>query len=283
MQRLAALRFGQLGFTLLELIVSLAISGFLVASIAAVLVFYRNAGHNQRIHDNLWQNLRSALDTLGRDVRMAGYGVAVPDEELPLWFDWVEPLTNVCTVTRGGTSDTVTVIHAREEPVAELAFDSEPGDTTLVLRPGEVGAFALESRKVIYIGKLETARIVGRLDDRLFVSTDPIRPDRGLEHYYPAGTPIELVKVVTYSTAVLEDAQDTLFCLLRDDGEQGAGSVMQRATAVCVERLDVSLDGNVVNVSLNGKSTRPAHRFAPSGGDGYMRMTVGSSFVIRNR
>ena len=76
------------GFTLTELLITMAISGILLAAIVSTFITQQKAYalHTQLADMRL--NTRAALDMVVREVRMAGYGVPSPLTDT--WIDWVQ-------------------------------------------------------------------------------------------------------------------------------------------------------------------------------------------------
>ncbi|MBF0498139.1 MAG: prepilin-type N-terminal cleavage/methylation domain-containing protein [Deltaproteobacteria bacterium] len=68
----------QRGFTLIELMVALALSGIVTGGIYTVYITQTRNFAAQEQEVEIHQNARFALDMLAKDVRMAGYGVAAP-------------------------------------------------------------------------------------------------------------------------------------------------------------------------------------------------------------
>lgn len=63
----------QQGFTLIELMVAMAISGMLMAVVAMAYTGQSRSSNNVQEVSNLQQDMRSALQLMAREIRMAGY------------------------------------------------------------------------------------------------------------------------------------------------------------------------------------------------------------------
>ncbi len=61
------------GFTLVELMVALAISSIVVAAMYSAYTDLQSVNHDQTLIVEMQQNLRAGLDTITREIRMAGY------------------------------------------------------------------------------------------------------------------------------------------------------------------------------------------------------------------
>jgi len=63
---------GSAGFTLVELVISVAIFGMVVASMLSLYITMQRTTNNQDDIVDVQQNVRVAMDYLGRDIKMAG-------------------------------------------------------------------------------------------------------------------------------------------------------------------------------------------------------------------
>lgn len=61
------------GFTLLELMIALALSSFLVITLGTVYTNQQRHGTTQKLTAEVQQNIRSAMYIMGREIRMAGF------------------------------------------------------------------------------------------------------------------------------------------------------------------------------------------------------------------
>jgi type IV pilus assembly protein PilW len=60
-------------FTLIELLIAMLISGFVMAAIYTAYVSQNNIYHEQETVANMQQNIRAAISLMARDIRLAGY------------------------------------------------------------------------------------------------------------------------------------------------------------------------------------------------------------------
>lgn len=65
--------FGHHGFTLVELMITVAISGFIIAAIYSAYMAQQRTYLAQEQVAQMQQNIRAALDIITREIRMAGY------------------------------------------------------------------------------------------------------------------------------------------------------------------------------------------------------------------
>ena len=95
------------GFTMIELLVAIAIAGFVVAGLYGLFTMQSRQFIFQDIQMEMHQNLRFGVDVLSRSIRMAGFntngyvtgvmgsdgtsGSSVDSEDLPVILPWVPP------------------------------------------------------------------------------------------------------------------------------------------------------------------------------------------------
>ncbi|NQT92661.1 MAG: hypothetical protein HQ559_07865 [Lentisphaerae bacterium] len=274
------------GFTVLEMQVALAISALVVAGTISIFFAQQNLYRRQRQVSDMNQNVRMALDFVVDDVRMAGYGVPVPATEFPLWIDWVGGVSNAVWVTQGASAsdpDRISITAAFGDPVTSLNSASSAGDTVVQLPVHAASIFDTTTRKVIYIGKTELARIVSIAGFRMTISTDPVSAGAGLEYDYPAGTPVELVQVVSYYC----NNNPTNFpyrpFLAKDDNRGLIAREAQKIVAVGIENLQARQTSNAVAIVLTARTAEPDTAYThPVAGDHYWRKTVNSDVTLRN-
>lgn len=274
------------GFTLTELMVASLLG---VAVIASMLWSFSNQNRayvRQRTFNEMNQNVRAAIDMMARDIRMAGYGLPVDEGSLDAWLDWGPGLTNALTVHPGGSAsapDAISMAAAFDAPVSSLASDVSAGATVLQLASGTGSQFNTSDRKVIYIGRLETARIVSVAGDQLTISTHPTSTGEGLDYAYPAGTPIERVEIVTYSCHLSTAGFPYRPFLMRDNHLGVLTNDLQKMVAVGIENLQATASNVYVRITVTGKAEDPEHQYThPTEGDHYRRTTRSAAVTPRN-
>ncbi|MFZ0133615.1 MAG: prepilin-type N-terminal cleavage/methylation domain-containing protein [Desulfobacterales bacterium] len=67
------------GFTLIELMIAMAISGVVLAAVYTAFNFQRQTHAGQRLRIEIQQNIRAAVTLMQRDIRMAGYDASWQD------------------------------------------------------------------------------------------------------------------------------------------------------------------------------------------------------------
>jgi len=281
------------GFTLTELMVAVSLTGLLVAGALNIFIQQRTALKSNHIISEMRQNVRTAIDMVSRDTRMAGYGLEVNDADLSDWVDWAvdisgSPVTmdsNPKVVQdANGTTDGLWIAAAFEDPVAELSAESLSGTNTLTLGSGEGDAFNTTDKKLIFIGKVETARITGIAGDVLTISTHATTA-RGLQYDHPANTVIELVKVRSYewATEVIDYPYQPY--LTRDDSIAGTFTYYwQRMIANGISDFQITESGDRIDIAIDGKaSVKDNSHLNGDGGTKYRKLSMNSSVMLRNK
>jgi prepilin-type N-terminal cleavage/methylation domain-containing protein len=189
------------GFTLVELMIASAVSALLVLGLVSTFVQQRKSYKSMQLMTEMDQNIRVAMDVVCRDLRMAGHGMNVRAADYAAWLSWAGGITGAVQVTQGssGAPDTLQIVGALDDAPGRLSAQAAIGATSIILGSGQGAAFNASDQRVIMVGKTETARITGMSGDTLTISTDASISGRGLRNPYPAGAPVELVKLVTYS------------------------------------------------------------------------------------
>jgi hypothetical protein len=273
-------------FSLVEVLTASTVSTLVVLGVVALFISHARDHHDQKLIREMQQNIRFAIDTISRDVRMAGYGVSVRDSELSQWISWVDGFTENPLLTQGASTDapdTLSIAAAFEPPLAETKSDAAEGATTLALESGEGAVFDTGSRSVIYVGRMETARVVNRSGDTLTVSAHPSEAGHGLVNAYPSGTAIERVDVVTYScrqgTGVFADQP----YLSRDDHSNESPTEWLTMAAAYIEDFQVTWDTYALMIDVSGRCSKESPVYThPTEGDRYRRLTVSTRIVPRN-
>ena len=280
-----SLRKYRSGFTLVELMVSSAISVIVIMSLISTFIQQRKAYKAISFVDDMVQNARFATTQVSRDARMAGYGMnSVSATKISAWITWVSGVTNVLTMTGGssGAPDTLRVVAAFDSPCAYLSASCAVGATTLQLQSGQGASFNTSSRKVLFLGKTETLRVTGVSGDTLTISRDPTVNGLGVRNAYPAGSQIELVKVVTYSWSSDTSTYPYSPHLRRDENIGAFSYDWQKMTAGNIEDFQVSLGAATNSFFLTARTSEQDLKYVhPTKGDHYRRVTLDTSFTVR--
>lgn len=281
------------GFTLVELMVAMAITGLLVTSALGVFIQHRWILKSNQIVNEVQQNTRTAVDMLARDIRMAGYGMGALGIDPSGWVDWTVDLTgspidmdeNPKIVDGDTGADSIWIAGAFGDPVASLAAASSSGSTTITVGSGEGTRFNVSDKKLIYIGKCETARITSVSGDVLSISTH-VSSSQGLRYDHPAGSDVELVRVRSYQVTDESVQYPYQPYLTRDDSIANSFDYYwQRLVAAGIDDMQIVRDGHQVDIEVTGLASVPDRIFF-GGDDGTTktrRIEVESSVYMRNQ
>lgn len=272
------------GFTLTETLVAFLLSVFLVGAVMAMFLTQRRTIWRQKQLNDMHQNLRMAMDFVVRDVRMAGYGV--PSSDTDSWIDWVPNMTNRLVIDPGvsaGDPDELSVAAAFDSPVSRLASAAAKGATALSVTSGTGSEFDNATRKMVFLGQLETFRVVSVSGDSLTISTDPSLTGEGLSRDYPAGTPLELVKVITYSLDLSPTSFPHRPYLLRDDNTGVLTNDLQKMVAIGIDDLQTTLSNSVTEITMRVRASAAEIGYTdPDVGDQYRRESRATTIRLRN-
>ncbi len=135
------------GFTLVEILIVMAILGVIMGVVYSVYLTHQKSAYTQEEVVDVQQNLRMAMDTISRDIRMAG--MLVPATTTPIATGTGTRITintasarniyariNAAPAVAGG-SDTVTC--TVESADAVDIFDANSGNPVKLIRPVDCG------------------------------------------------------------------------------------------------------------------------------------------------
>jgi len=268
------------GFTLVEMMVSVMILAMLITAVLASFIQYRSSLKAQRLTGEVQGNVHAALDILARDISLTGYGLDMVDSELDEWITWVSPFTSNPQIDQSGDSHILTIAAAYDR-ASTLSAGVADGATQITVPSGDMSHFDTSSRRLIYIGRTELARIQSISGNILTISTHPTK-SVGLEFAHQANEPVEVIIVYTYQA---QGDSGTLPFLERDDNTDGGVYFwLNGAVAAGIENLQVEQNGNLLSYSCRGRSLQPDHHWDdPDYGDHFRRETVSSSTYMRNK
>ena len=286
------------GFTLVELMSATFVGLMLIAMFVAAFTQQRRVYRKEQLITEMQQNARFAMETISRDIRMAGYGLDVPEHQLNTWVSWLPNFHQNPMISSGSGSDSdvLTIVAAFDEPVAALSSGAPSGSQTLsvsMLR-GNFGD-TFKPSDLIFIGKSETLRIEDVNSGQLVVSSHPTS-SRGIRHTYAAGTPVELVGTVEYEIVPGGAWGGDFPYLARIDsltqyywfrggnhsyGRDGRQDLM--VTAGYIEEMQFQRQSGGIEVSLRARTSQPdAYYVHPTFKDPYRRMNLTSLVRPRN-
>jgi prepilin-type N-terminal cleavage/methylation domain-containing protein len=254
-----SVRKNEPGFTLIEIMIALAIAGILLVSIYNLYISQSRTYTVQEQVSEMQQNARVAMNIISRDIRMAGFGQ-------PSWttINGTSGITyKGINVTDGGTGnpDTLTVVGCIDPPPGKLGSAAAVGSTTITLQSSdEADKFNTTTKSDIFIGELENAKVTGVSGAVLTIDTNPVQTgNQGTTNAFPVGTNVYLVKRVTYT---IESTS------LKRNENTGSGN---DEIAVNVEDLQATYTKPVVNLSITARTRNKDPNYT---GDGYRRMKL---------
>jgi type IV pilus assembly protein PilW len=258
------MRRNEPGFTLIEILIALAIAGIISTAIYNLYISQSRIYTQQEQVSDMQQNARVAMDIISRHVRMAGFGK-------PGWttINGTAGINYEILVTDGGSApDTLEIVGCIDAPPGTLSAAVASGATAITLHSSaEASKFNTTTKRDIFVGDLENAKVTNVSGAVLTIDTDPGLSGQGLGNAYPAGTNVYLVKRVTYTITGRS---------LRRNENTGAGA---QEVAVNIEDLQVTYAEPVVTVSITARTQGRASYYT---GDGYRRMTLTSDIIARN-
>jgi prepilin-type N-terminal cleavage/methylation domain-containing protein len=286
--------YGEEGLTLTELLMAMAISGLLLGAMVSTFTTQRRIYTVQENVAEMALNVRAALDMMSREVRMAGYGT--PTSHVADWVDWLRDdhnhpvtLTSPVMITPGGAApDTLTIIGCFDTPIATVEADVDAGSSEMQVRyQSTTTKLNTETKKIVYIGRHENAVVTLSPDDKarvntITIDTDPMQAgEQGLtESYPPEITPVELLKMVTYSVVMDEKNYATPTPILKRDEHTGGHA---QPLAENIEDLRLTRDGHILTIAITGRTAQPDPTYThPVKGDGYRRLTLSARLHLRN-
>ncbi|NQT92357.1 MAG: hypothetical protein HQ559_06320 [Lentisphaerae bacterium] len=195
-------------------------------------------------------------------------------------------MTNSLVIDPGvsvGDPDDISVVAAFDEPVSRLTADVSGGATLLHVTGGTGSQFDSTTRKVVFLGQLETVRVLSVSGDDLTISTHPTLSGEGLSRAYPAGTPLELVKVITYSLDLSPTGFPHRSYMLRDDNTGILTNDLQKMVAVGIDDLQATFATNMATISMRVRASGPERGYTdPVEGDEYRREGRATMIRLRN-
>lgn len=261
------------GFTLTEMLIASAISVMVITGLVKLFTTQREALNAMQQINDVSQSVRVALDAVVVDLRNAGYGGPIISNYAG-WFTWAA-VTGPVTVIQGnsGASDILHIVAAMDAPTSTLASAATKGATTITLQSGHGAYLNTTTKRVIYIGKTETARITAINGDVLTISTDP-GMSKGLLFSHASGAPIELVKVQTYSWGEGSSSYPYTQYLKRWDNYTSYDAEWKKMVAGNISDFQIeAVSHKDFRITLTGKASSPDRAYRdPTYGDKYRRI-----------
>ncbi len=276
---------GQRGFTLIELMVAMAISLILLAGVLGAFTAQDKAYRLQNNLTELQQNLRVAVEFMSDDIQLAGYGAPDDEDNWGIWYDWA-PIAGVFTANPtiidgvAGAPDTLMIAASFDPAATELSADEDFDSKSMSIAAGSGDQFDSATNKLVFIGRYEYAQVtnVPGSGSTISINTDPAdllgngSSADGIQTPRYEGDPVELVQVVSYY--VLNEM------LMRDDN---AGNALP--LIINVEDFQVVQVGDSLSVTISARTRQEDMDYKdadPARTDGYRRASVTFRTDMRN-
>jgi prepilin-type N-terminal cleavage/methylation domain-containing protein len=260
------------GVTLIELLIALIISSVLIAALYRIFIDQQRTYTVQEQVVDMQQNVRTAVNRMMSEIRMAGFGGVGGVLDLP---GGVNGFTQV--ITPG--DDTITIIGAfkqirRDQGDPILISSASGSQITLNYATDE---FDRSGHRFISIGGVESSIVLQRNGRVLTLGSN-------LKFNHSANTPLFKIQAITYTTGL----SGGKLVLQRDENTGGGGQPLaENIENIQFEYSDAS--GNptanpanirMVKVTVTARTNMSDPQF--KGGDGYRRREIASNIHIRN-
>ena len=249
------------GFSLVELMVALAIAGFLGMGLWALMQSQNKTYQTQDTASQMQQNLRAAIDRISRDLLSSGQGptgwqMTINGQSTNTWYVPAAPFTT--SYASAANSNRLDMIGCTAGTPPTLKTAAASGANQIVLNAGQGASFPVNS--YLDIGDAwagyESALVKGVAGDTLTIDTNPGGTTHTLQGAYIAGTNVRPLQWITYS--VNNNNQ-----LTRDahDGTVPTPVVANNITTLTVASLTKASattglppDGGLVQIILTGSA-----------------------------
>lgn len=274
------------GITLVETVVTLALSSLVIAALLSSFTQYRRMMKSQDIRTELQSNVRAAMQIVNGNVAMTGYGLNLPNSQLSAWITWVSDFDTNPMITDGASGNPDSIMMAGAFGTSSKLASDMTAANQITLNSGQAAKFNTSDKKLIYVGELELARITAISQNTLTISTHPSL-SAGLHNSYPAGTTVELIEVREFSVDPTGGPMNES-ALLLDRNNTGSTYVdlindilFYKVVAIGIEDLQIvnsasSCEVSITGVALERDLTYDGHS------DGLRRFTLNQHIEMRN-
>jgi len=266
------------GITLIELLVALVISGFLLAAAYRTFIGQQKTFVVQEQVVDIQQNVRAAINRMMTELRMSSFGNVSMVLPVTYTTGTFNNVLNLNTPAAGA----LTIVSA-VGGISTLTGEGMIGQTqvtasTLTDSQGNA-LFDTGDRKYISIGGLESHMITS-IDS----GTKTITLNGPLTFYHPVGTPVYTIRALSYQVALVNGIPT----LLRNEN-MGGGAQPQADNIENLQFTYLDADGNptvnpadirIVRVSLTARTERQDPDL--NNGDGYRRRQIASNIHLKN-
>lgn len=191
------------GFSLVELMVALAIAGFLGIGLWALMTSQNKTYQTQDTASQMQQNLRAAVDRISRDLLSSGqaptaWQMTINGQSTNTWYVPATPFTT--SYASAANSNQLDLIECNPLTLATLKTSAASGATQIVLNAGQGASFPVNS--YFDIGDAwagyESAQVKTVTGDTLTIDTNPGGTTHTLQGTYIAGTNVRPLLWITY-------------------------------------------------------------------------------------
>jgi len=189
--------YGSKGFTLVELLIAIAITALAVAAVYSTFIVQQRSFISQDQVAETQVSSKIAFDMLVNDIRNAGFGY--PADENPT----INGVSGAITINNAGgqdgSSDTITILGGFRQ-IAILSADAVVGQGQISINYSGSTSFNLSNRSFLSIDGIDFAQITnctipqGSSD----CSSGTLTLDRGINIPFQANRPVYLVEDITY-------------------------------------------------------------------------------------
>ena len=246
----------QKGFTLVELLVTLAVILIVVASLSSTFVLQRKTYDTQQQINEMVQNARAAMDLMSSEIMLTGYGVT--STALSIWLNWAGVTfgTDPVLIEDGAGalgSDIIHVAGCFDGAATFLDANASSGDTTIDVDDGS--KFNTTTKSNICINGIERAVVTGVSGDTLTIDTDPgTTGNQGLSENYDVSAitvNICVVKIISYSIVQETDGSGNTVYTLKRNENLGAGRQPLAENIIDMQITQVPSTGAILGVEIN--------------------------------
>lgn len=271
------------GFTIIELMVAMAISMFLISGAFYAFIQQDKAYRAQDQIREMEQTLRAVTDIIVNDVQMTRYGYPDPaSATLAQWTSLLPAGAQISTnpeITQGVPAtnpDTLKLMGAFDPPVAHLVAKTFKGGgpkSKAYSISSEAGQDWFYDNALGMIGRYSSFRVTAHSSSSLTADGDPLTVGNNkIDRDFDIGTPIDKLKIVTY-------ALDTATLILSRDENEGAGAM---PLAENIEDFQVVQNGDQLTITLQMRASREDPDYThPTEGDHYRRLSRTVTAYIR--
>jgi len=266
------------GFTLVELLVSIAVLLLVVAGVGTMYVANKSARISEDLNETMEAQLRLGMDRIMFGVRSAGYGVSyLPNSNMAAWIPWVSGMTTDPIVTAGVDADhpdTMSIALCTSQPIGTFAAPYTAGATTFTIDATGASAVDSANKRLIYINDGELAQVYSQLGTAITPDTNPtVTGPQPLTKSYNTGTPICRVDVVTYSVCPPATLSPSVTCptgiprntLYQDDNQSATPNPQVIVDGISNMKIAVTAAPSGGKAKYSVTLTATARQFDPLG------------------